>query len=123
MKMSNKSLENAKHWIDRQRMSFERKDALVMLINDAIKEAEDDVRREMQRKIEDMQFEYEQKVKTLTAPSNAFIAMLSNALVEHPEIIKDAAEDVIRRIAEEVAEKEVESHIRSEHNSGWDFAY
>ena len=123
MKMSNKSLENAKHWIDRQRMSFERKDALVMLINDAIKEAEDDVRREMQSKIEDMQFEYEQKVKTLTAPSNAFIAMLSNALVEHPEIIKDAAEDVIRRIAEEVAEKEVESHIRSEHNSGWDFAY
>lgn len=121
--MSNKSLENAKHWIDRQRMSFERKDALVMLINDAIKEAEDDVRREMQRKIEDMQFEYEQKVKTLTAPSNAFIAMLSNALVEHPEIIKDAAVDIITNIAEDVAEKEVESHGRSEHNSGWEFSY
>lgn len=123
MKMSNKSLENAKHWIDRQRMSFERKDALVMLINDAIKEAEDDVRREMQRKIEDMQFEYEQKVKTLTAPSNAFIAMLSNALVEHPEIIKDAAEDIITSIAEDVAEKEVESHVRAEHNNGWEFSY
>ncbi len=121
--MSNKSLENAKHWIDSQRMSFERKEALVMLINDAIKEAEDDVRREMQRKIEDMQFDYEQKVKELTAPSNAFIAMLSNALVEHPEIIKDAAEGIITNIAEDVAEKEVESHVRSEHNSGWDFAY
>lgn len=123
MKMSNKSLENAKHWIDSQRMSFERKDSLVMLINDAIKEAEDEVRSEMKKKIDDIEYEYDQKVKTLTAPSNAFIAMLSNALVEHPEIIKDAAEDVIRRIAEEVAEKEVESHIRSEHNSGWDFAY
>ena len=123
MKMSNKSLENAKHWIDSQRMSFERKEALVMLINDAIKEAEDDVRREMQRKIEDMQFDYEQKVKELTAPSNAFIAMLSNALVEHPEIIKDAAEGIITNIAEDVAEKEVESHVRSEHNRGWDFAY
>lgn len=123
MKMSNKSLENAKHWIDRQRMSFERKDALVMLINDAIKEAEDDVRREMQRKIEDMQFEYEQKVKTLTAPSNAFVAMLRVALHDHPEIIKDAAEDIITNIAEDVAEKEVESHLKSEHCDECDYPY
>ena len=49
--------------------------------------------------------------------------MLSNALVEHPEIINDAAEGIITNIAEDVAEKEVESHVRSEHNSGWDFAY
>lgn len=123
MKMSNKSLENAKHWIDSQRMSFERKDALVMLINDAIKEAEDDVRREMKKEIDDIKYEYEQKIKELTTPSNAFIAMLSNVLVEHPEIIKDAAEDIITNIAEDVAEKEVESHVRSEHNSGWEFSY
>lgn len=40
--MSNKSLETVKNWIDNQRMSFERKDVLVRLINDAVKEAEDD---------------------------------------------------------------------------------
>lgn len=121
--MANKNLEIAENWINQQRISFERKDTLMRLIKDAIKEAEDDVRREMKKEIDDIKYEYEQKAKTLTTPSNAFIAMLSNALVEHPEIIKDAAEDIITNIAEDVAEKEVESHVRSEHNSGWDFAY
>ena len=123
MQMTNKNLEIAERWINQQRMSFERKDALVRLIKDAIKEAEDDIRREMKKEIDDIKYEYEQKAKALTTPSNAFIAMLSNALVEHPEIIKDAAADIITNIAEDVAEKEVESHIRSEHNSGWEFSY
>ena len=121
--MSNKSLETVECWVNNQRMSFEKKDALMRLIKNAIKEAEEDVRREMQQKIDEMQFEYDQKAKALTVPSNAFVAMLRVALTDHPDIIKDAAEDIITDIAEGVAEKEVESHFRSEHNSSWDFAY
>ena len=121
--MSNKSLETVKDYVNNQRMSFEKKEMLMRLIKDAVKEAEEDVRREMQRKIDEIQFEYDQKAKELTAPSNAFVAMLRVALSDHPDIIKDAAEDIITNIAEDVAEKEVESHVRSEHNRGCGFAY
>lgn len=121
--MSNKSLEIVNNWVNNQRMSFEKKDMLMRLIKEAIKEAEEDVRREMQRQIDEVQFEYDQKAKALTAPSNAFVAMLRVALTDHPDIIQDAAEDIITSIAEDVAEKEVESHVRAEHCEDCEYPY
>lgn len=121
--MSNKSLDAVNDYVNNQRMSFEKKDMLMRLIKDAIKEAEEDVKREMKKEIDDIKYEFDQKAQALTVPSNAFIAMLRVALADHPDIIKDAAEDIITNIAEDVAEKEVNSHVRSEHNGGWGFAY
>lgn len=120
--MSNKSLEIVKHWIDNQRMSFERKTVLEKLINDAVREAEDDVRREMQQEIDDMKYEHEQQLKEMNTPSNAFVSMLKKTLEEHPEIIKDTSEGVIRSIAEEVASEKVDSHVSAEHCSDCEYA-
>lgn len=119
--MSNKSLEALEHWVDNQRMSSERKYNFKELIRKAIKEAEDDVRREMKREIDDIKYEHEQQLKEMNTPSNAFVAMLSNTLAEHPEIIKDTSEDVIRSIAEEVASEEIKSHVSSEHCSDCEY--
>ena len=121
IRMSNKSLEIVKHWIDNQRMSFERKVVLEKLIDDAVREAEDDVRREMKKKIEDIEYEHMEKIKEMNTPSNAFVAMLKQTLEEHPDIIKDTSEDVIRSIAEEVASAEVESHVSAEHCSDCEY--
>ena len=63
--MTNKNLEIAKHLIDAQRMSSEKKYVLKEHINKAIKEAEDDVKREMKKKIEDLQYEHEQQLKVM----------------------------------------------------------
>ena len=121
--MSNKSLEALEHWVDNQRMSFERKYELKELIRNAVKEAEDDVRREMQQEIENMKYEHEQQLKDMNTPSNAFIAMLKKTLEEHPEIIKDTSEDVIRDIAKDVASEEVNSHVSAEHCDDCEYAY
>ena len=95
--MSNKSLEAVKNWIDHQRMSFERKDVLVRLINNAVKEAEDDVRREMQQEIENVKYEHEQQLKEMNTPSNAFVSVLKQTLEEHPEIVWDLVQEGIER--------------------------
>ena len=121
--MSNKSLELVKHWVNNQRMSLDRKYVLKELICNAVKEAEDDVRREMQQEIENMKYEHEQQLKDMNTPSNAFIAMLKKTLEEHPEIIKDTSEGVIRSIAEEVAEEEVKNHVCVEHCDDCEYAY
>ena len=95
--MSNKSLEAVKHWIDNQRMSFERKDVLMMLINNAVKEAEDDVRREMQQEIENVEYKHMEEIKEMNTPSNAFVSVLKQTLEEHPEIVWDLVKEGIER--------------------------
>lgn len=95
--MTNKNLEIAKHWIDTQRMSSEKKYVLKEHINKAIKEAEDDVKREMQKKIEDMQYEHEQQLKEMNTPSNAFVQVLQKTLEEHPEIVWNLVREGIER--------------------------
>lgn len=121
--MSNKSLEALERWVDNQRMSFERKYELKELIRNAVKEAEDDVRREMKQEIENMEYEHREEIKEMNTPSNAFISMLKKTLEEHPEIIKDTSEGVIRSIAEEVAEAEVKNHVCVEHCDDCEYAY
>lgn len=95
--MTNKNLEIAEHWIDTQRMSFEKKYVLKEHINKAIKEAEDDVKREMQKKIEDMQYEHEQQLKEMNTPSNVFVQVLQKTLEEHPEIVWNLVREGIER--------------------------
>lgn len=95
--MSNKSLENAKHWIDSQRMSFEKKEMLMRLIKDAIKEAEEDVRREMKQEIENLEYKHLEEIKEMNVPSNAFVSVLKQTLEEHPEIVWDLVKEGIER--------------------------
>ena len=93
--MSNKSLEALEHWVDNQRMSFERKYELKELIRNAVKEAEDDVRREMKQEIENMEYEHREEIKEMNTPSNAFVSVLKQTLEEHPEIVLDLVKEGI----------------------------
>lgn len=95
--MSNKSLETLEHWVDNQRMSFERKYELKELIRNAVKEAEEDVRREMQQEIENVEYKHMEEIKEMNTPSNAFVSVLKQTLEEHPEIVWDLVREGIER--------------------------
>ena len=71
------------------------------------------------KKIDDINYEHDQQVKESLTPSNAFVSMLKTALAEHPDIIKDTVEDIIRKIAEDVADKAIGNHYQCVHSNSW----